>query len=289
MVSSLEHSAQAVQGDSRSEGAELLQLTFAAQAPAGVATAREFSQPRRAHALTVPLAPSSLARTVSAMGASTCVIALLSPESSAPLPESTRAKLAGESREMPKVSLKQGTELVEWWPGRALVRAGADARAHVLAALVDFMFYEGELRELEAIVAAGEERALADLQVGQRVRPRDRRRWNALFDAMQRFTRARLIFARLEPELSADLSSLPAPARRWLGRMYEAALVEDRAEALDDRLEALETFYEGATQRAADFRWYLEGRRLEVTIILILVLECLLMAGDIYLHFAHGR
>ena len=289
MASSLEHSAQAASDDVRSEGAELLQLTFAAEAPAGVAAAREFSQPRSARALTVPLAPSSLGQAVSATGAATGVIALISPNSSGSLPENVRRKLEGESREPPQVSVKQGAEFVEWWPGRALVRAGAEARASVLAALVDFMFYEAELRELEAILAASEERALADLEVGHRVRSRDRQRWNALFDAMERLTRARLIFARLEPELSATRSSLPAAARRWLARLYEAALVDDRAEALNDRLEALEDFYEAATQRVADFRWYLEGRRLEVTIILILVLECLLMAGDIYLHFAHGR
>lgn len=289
MASSLEHSAQTAADDVRSEGAELLQLTFAAKAPAGVATAREFSQPRSARALTVPLAPSSLGQAASATGVSTGLIALIPPNSSGSLPENVRTKLAGESREPPKVSVKQGAELVEWWPGRALIRAGAEARAAVLAGVVDFMFFEGELRELEAIVAASEQRALADVEVGHRVRSRDRQRWNALFEAMERLTRARLIFARLEPELSATASSLPAAARRWLARMYETALVEDRAEALNDRLEALEDFYEAATQRVADYRWYLEGRRLEVTIILILVLECLLMAGDIYLHFAHGR
>jgi len=288
MASSLEHSAHAAPDDLRAEGTELFQLTFAAEAPEGVATAREFTQPRRARALTVPLAPSSLAQAVATMGAATAVIALLSSNSSGSTPETVRDKLAGEAREPPKLSLKQGTELVEWWPGRALVRSSAEARAHVLAAVVDFMFFEGELRDLETIVAAGEEGALADLEVAHRVRSRDRQRWNTLFYAMQRFTRARLIFARLEPELAAELSALPAPARRWLGRMYDAALVEDRAEALNDRLEALEDFYDNATQRVADFRWYLEGRRLEVTIILILVLECLLMAGDIFLHFARG-
>jgi hypothetical protein len=259
---------------------EVNQVSFVSEAAPGAKLVREFSQPRSARAVQVPLALATLS------ASSTGVIVIVPSDTKGA--DAVRAKLAGEAREPPKLALKHGAELVEWWPGRALVQVGSETRSEVLAALVDFMFYEGELRELERSVELGEARVLADVEVGHRVRARDRQRWDALFEAMERFTRARLLFARLEPELSTELSPLSAPARRWLGRLYDAALIEDRAEALNYRLEALEDFYEAATQRIADFRWFREGRLLELTIIVILVLECLLMAGDFYFHFARG-
>ncbi len=288
MATSVKEPAKAATDKAPAGALEACELRFVTEAPADAVVVREFSQPRSARAVKVAVAPANLGRT-SETAADASVVVFVPIDAGNAAVEGVRAKLTGEKREPPKFAVKHGSELVEWWPGRALIQAGADARAEVQAAVVDFLFYEAELRELERIVTTGETQAVADLDVGHRVHPRDRGRWTALFDAMERFTRARLVFARLEPELSGDLSSLSAPSRRWLGRLYDAALVEDRAEALSYRLEALKDFYEAATQRVADFRWYREGRLLELTIIVILVLECLLMAGDLYLHFAPGR
>jgi hypothetical protein len=285
MATSVKEPVKAVTDKAPAGALEVSELCFVAEAPADALVVREFSQPRSACAVKTAVAPANLGGP-SETATGTSVIVFVPADAGNAVAEGVRAKLAGEKREPSKAAMKHGSELVEWWPGRVLIQAGSDARADVQAAVIDFLFYEAELRELERLVTAGEAQAVADLEVGHRVHPRDRRRWTALFDAMERFTRARLVFARLEPELSGDLSSLSAPARRWLGRLYDAALVEDRAEALSYRLEALEDFYEAATQRIADFRWYREGRLLELTIIAILVLECLLMAGDLFLHFA---
>lgn len=285
MATSVKEPAQAVTNKAPAGAVEASELHFVGDAPPDAVVVREFSQPRGARAVKSVLPLANLG-SASDGAASSAVIVFVPIDAGNAVVDGVRAKLAGEKREPSKAAMKHGSELVEWWPGRVMIQAGPDARADVQAAVIDFLFYDGELRELERIVTAGEAQADADLPVGHRVHPRDRRRWTALFDAMERFTRARLVFARLEPELSGDLSSLSAPARRWLGRLYDAALVEDRAEALSYRLEALEDFYEAATQRIADFRWYREGRLLELTIIVILVLECLLMAGDLYLHFA---
>jgi hypothetical protein len=285
MATSLKEPGTSTTGRPASGAVALHEISFVDEAPAAAAVVREFSQPRRARAVKTALAAATLGE---ASAGTSGLLAFVPADAGTASLESVRAKLAGGTREPPKVAVKHGAELVEYWPGRALLQAPAEGRAEVEAAVVDFMFYEGELRELERIVGLGENQALADLEVGHRVRQRDRRRWEALFDAMQRYTRARLVFARLEPELSIELSPLSSAARRWLGRLYDAALIEDRAEALNFRLEALEDFYEAATQRVADFRWYREGRVLEVTIILILVLECLLMAGEIYFHFVSG-
>ncbi|HVZ33708.1 MAG TPA: hypothetical protein VG963_14855, partial [Polyangiaceae bacterium] len=60
-----------------------------------------------------------------------------------------------------------------------------------------------------------------------------------------------------------------------------------RLEALSDRLEALEEFYDAATQKVSEHRWYREGHLLEIGILLLLLFECALMGADIYLHQRH--
>jgi hypothetical protein len=273
--------------ESASSGAvEVVRMSFVAEASGESAVVRRFSQPHGARAVTASHPEATLDQVRGTPAGGTAIIAFVTADAPAPILASVRAKLGADAGEAPTASVKHGSERIEWWPGRALVQGAAETRAAMQSALVDFMFYEEQLRELERVVALGEGRAAADIELAHRIHPRDSARWHSLTDAMETCSRARLTFARLEPELSSDLSSLPPAARRWLERLYEAAVVEDRAEALNDRLEALEDFYEGATQRVADFRWYREGRLLETTIILILIFECLLMAGDIYLHFA---
>jgi hypothetical protein len=49
--------------------------------------------------------------------------------------------------------------------------------------------------------------------------------------------------------------------------------VPSRLEAFDDRLDACQNLYEGAVDRIADFRWYRHGEILEITIVVLLILE----------------
>ena len=100
----------------------------------------------------------------------------------------------------------------------------------------------------------------------------------------EKVTGARLTFARLEPQFATRTRDLRAAGRRWFLRLRRAGKIFDRLEATSDRLEALEDFYEAATQRISDYRWYKEGHRLEKGIVGLLLLECSFMVADIVLH-----
>jgi hypothetical protein len=178
----------------------------------------------------------------------------------------------------------QRRESIEWRPGVVVARCEPDARAAVADAVVDFSFLERELQSLEAFVSEAERRAQADLPAAHRLRAQDRSSWEPMARMFERVTAARLTFARLEPELAPGARKLGAVGRRWFARLARRVRIGARLEATSDRLEALEDFYEGATQRIAEYRWYREGHRLEKWIIAILLFESALMIAEIILH-----
>jgi hypothetical protein len=174
---------------------------------------------------------------------------------------------------------------VQWRPGRALVQGRVECPEAVLAALVDFALYEGELRDLEQALEAREADALADVARAHRIRFRDRKHWARLGQTIEDLARMRLRFARLEPRLAKARRALPVEARRLTAHLLARADVQARLEAFSDRLEACEDLYEGANDRVADYRWYVGGHGLEITIIGLLLLEVVLMGAELYLRY----
>ncbi len=97
----------------------------------------------------------------------------------------------------------------------------------------------------------------------------------------------RLTYARLESQVVAAPSALSRDARQILTRLVDESGISDRLETFSDRLEACEDLYEGANDRIADYRWYIGGHWLEFGIIILLLMEVVLMAADVY--FRHGK
>lgn len=200
----------------------------------------------------------------------------------------------GKERRAPSAEAEEGVlwtarrenAAVQWRPGKAVVLSEVAARPAIVAAVIDFAFLEGELRSLETFVQKAEPRAEADLPAAHRLARSDRSRWAEMARLHEEVTGARLKFARLEPQFLSGSRSLSPEGRSWFSRLCRRGRVEDRLEAASDRLEALEDFYEAANQRISDYRWYREGHLLETGIIGILVVECLLMLGDIFVHLS---
>jgi hypothetical protein len=248
---------------------------------------RRFTHPRRATAVEEDVAIDALeAASLGADSSDACVVLCVPDGAVAASREQARAvwgRNEGADAER-ALLIEHGGVSLEWRPGLALVQGRDDARNDVVAALVDFAFYEGALRALERDVESAELASEADVALAHRVRYRDRARWARLTACAEKCTRMRLAFARLEPRLGAPASTLSPGARSWMSRLIQKSEVEDRLEAVSDRLEALEELYEGATQRVSEYRWYVVGHALEIGIIVILLFECALMSTDIYLH-----
>jgi hypothetical protein len=184
------------------------------------------------------------------------------------------------------VVVEQNDLRIQWRPGRALVRAPADCLDDAVAALIDFAFYEGQLRVLETALEAREAQAQADVAIAYWIRRRQKKHWKRLQATVEYFAQMRLTYSRLEPRLAKGSRSLPLTARRIMTRLLRKADVEARLEALNDRLEALEELYEGATDRVADYRWYRNGHLLEICIIGLLLIEGILMSADLWIQYS---
>jgi hypothetical protein len=186
---------------------------------------------------------------------------------------------------VPAATVERPGVSVEWRPGRALVRASADMHDEILAALADFAFYEGELRTLERDVESRLTNAGDDVPRAYVIRRRDRKHWPRFVEMIESFSRMRVTFARLEPQLAKGSRTLSPEARRIMSRLLVRADAEERLEALNDRLETGEDLYEGASDRVVEYRSYRTGHRLELGIICLLLAEVILILVDLYIHY----
>jgi hypothetical protein len=187
----------------------------------------------------------------------------------------------------PAFVVEHDGEIIRWRPGRAVVQCTPERRDEILALLAEFSFYEGELRAMESALEAREGQAQADVAIAYPIRKGDQKHWSRFSDSMKYFAQMRLTYARLEPRLLKASRTLPLTGQRLMSALLRVADVEDRLEAVDHRLEALEDFYEGVNDRVADYRWYRHGTDLEVGIIVLLAIETAIIAIDIYVHMHH--
>lgn len=166
--------------------------------------------------------------------------------------------------------------------GRAVLIGSPDRFADVLAALIDFEHFNAELRRLEAELDRTEAETERDLPLFFEVTSSEHRTMFA--KRMEDYSRLRLEFARLEPRWHDAAPDLSPRAKAWVEKLLEQAGTAERSEAVSDRLELREELYEGAADRAADAAGWAHGHKLEVTIILLLVVEIAFMATELLLH-----
>jgi hypothetical protein len=259
-------------------------ISFSAESAPAAEGRRRFTQPRRATALEEDVAIESIGE--GAESGDHCFVVCVPEGASKQNRERARALLERSEADdvRPTITVERGPDVIEWRAGLAVVQCREGTRDDILAALVDFTFYEGNLRALERAVTAAEVQAEADIALAHRIRYQNRVHWARFTDCMEQCSRMRLTFSRLEPQLGAASRTLAPGARSWVFRLLQKSDMEDRLEALSDRLETLEDLYEAATQRISEYRWYVSGHALEIGIIVLLLIECAMMSVDIYFH-----
>ncbi len=141
---------------------------------------REFKQPRSCAAVEEFVQPSDLTIQKQWPEPTDHLDVVFVPEVSAgEWKERTDAWMAppGQPDAPQAVIVKRNGVEIHWRPGRALVVGGADHREEVIAALIDFAFFEGELRSLERTLESGEAEAQADVAHAYQIRFGQRRHW----------------------------------------------------------------------------------------------------------------
>lgn len=263
-------------------------IWFLAEVAPGAKVRREFKQPRRAFAVEEVLEPADLpADKTWPEPTDQCCFVFVSNGSAKDGMENAAEWLAtpDQPEAAPSVMVEHDGDSIQWRPGRALIQAHPERREDIQAVLIEFSFYEGELRALEAAVEAREPQAREDVARTYGVGSRDRKHWKRLRETMEYLAQLRLTYARLEPRLEKGSRTLTPEARRLLVRLLRKADVESRLEHVSNRLETLEDLYEGAVDRIADYRLYRNGHWLEIIIIVLLVMEVCLMSGDMYIRY----
>jgi hypothetical protein len=178
-----------------------------------------------------------------------------------------------ETGAAPTVDVTLRNDRILWRAGRAAVIGSRERAEEILPGLVEFAWYEGQLRRLESEIQADWQRAEQDVPLTHRVRAADLKRCETVDRMTEVVTHRRMRFARLEPHLGKAPLTLSPPARRVFSELLQAADVADRLDAVDDRLEVTEDLYELANDRLLEFSYYRSEFWLEVGIIVILILE----------------
>ena len=170
---------------------------------------------------------------------------------------------------MPPIVVKVRDAQVTWRPGRAVIQGTADQVEPLLAALVDFSYYEAELRRLELELADSWRRLEEDTPLAYDVKQADMAEGQGRGQEDGADLAAAMRHVRIEPHLYRPAAHLPAAARDLGERLREAARVEDRSSRRRKDREFREV-YESGSQRINDFRAARQGFILESVIIVLL-------------------
>ena len=119
----------------------------------------------------------------------------------------------------PTVAIEGHGRTVQWRPGRAIVVGDGACPDDIITALVDFAFYEGELRDLELALKSREAELTLDVRRAYRIRFKDRQHWKRFTEMIESFCRMRLMYAQLGPRLSNRSRGGLRAAWPWFARL----------------------------------------------------------------------
>jgi hypothetical protein len=184
-------------------------------------------------------------------------------------------------------SLESKRLSLRWKPGLAWVESSKLSRNEVLHALAAFVHLEGQLRSMERDLTEIEKDVPADIARGLKIRSEDVEHRERFTKLAQQSYALWMRHAKVAPRFARPMPSLESTARRVAAALMRKADLEARSDALDQRLEVCAELYEGATDRVGDYVWYIGGHRLELTIVLLLILEVIFFALDFYIRIKY--
>ena len=274
-------------------GIRALRIRFVEHLREGVAPLETFAHPRRCHAVAEATTPDDLVQPSTAASSLDDLRLLMVPSGSAtPIEWQRRAEEwmhgGSTSGSQPTIDLLLRSERVLWRPGQAVIVGMPERCDELLPGLVQFAFYEQELRKLERGLDADWDIAQADIALTHGVGKEALARQGHVNTLTTRSSVRRMQFARLEPCLEKPSITLASPARRLAGELAAQAEVVERLHWVDDKLEVYEDLYELANDRLSEFAYFVREYRLEAWIIVLLVVECVLMSVELWLMFRGG-
>lgn len=181
---------------------------------------------------------------------------------------------------LPAVITLHGAQVV-WGTSRAALQAAPDRLDAFLLTLVEFCYFEAQLRKLEHEVADSWPQLEQDTATAHDVDAPDPEHYEDLGRRTDQVLKRRIRLARLSPHLYQPRPRRSPLAHQLMERLREKAHAEERIEALGSQMDVFERIYEMNSQRISDAKLSKKERTLEWVIIILLATETLLLLIDL--------
>jgi len=260
-------------------GSELQRIAFVVAAGEGQRVLMEFDAPRRRRAvLTTGALAGSAATPDSSSTFEVLTIPATGPDELEPL-EGGRAWVDSTSAAgaVPSLTLSLHGAQIVWRAGRAAVVAPVDRLDAIRRTLIEFAFFESELRDIEREVGEGWPQLQADSPLAFDFDERSVERRHDLAKRFQQALDLRGRIARLMPLIHHPHVHPPTLASQVSERLRERTRLADRVEFSSGQIEIFERVYELCGHRASEFQLSHKGHNLEWIIIVLLAVQTILL------------
>ena len=176
--------------------------------------------------------------------------------------------------------LLQGAQIF-WSPGRTAVIAPSDRMVAVRGAIIEFCFFEAELRGIENEIGERWPQLETDTPLAFEFREQAVPRRKELMQRFQQVILMRSRLARMAPHIECPPIYPPTLASQVGERLREKSRLTDRLQFIREQIEVFERVYELCGQRASDFMSSRTSHTLEWVIILLLAAETILLVVDL--------
>ena len=170
---------------------------------------------------------------------------------------------------------------IAWAPGRAVLMAHPSRIESVRLALLDFCFYEAELRSIEDAVSLGWPNLKRDAPLAFEFDDRSVGRRSELSTRFQRVVALRCRASQIMPHLNRPAIHPPTLASQIGERFRERSRLESRGDFVSDQLEIQERVYEQCGQRASDYMIARKENLLCWMVVVLLGAELVLLLVDL--------
>ena len=169
----------------------------------------------------------------------------------------------------------QGAKLF-WSPERIAIFAPSERLAVIRRAVVEFTFYDAQLRSIERDIRDGWSPLAEDAPAAFEFPDKMHAKRQQLSQRFQEYVGLRMRVARLAPHVDIPLVHPPTIASQIGERLRERTRMADRHAFLSEQLEVFEHVYEMCGQRVSDAVLARTGHYLEWIIILLLLVQTIL-------------
>ena len=265
------------------QGSEIHRIEFVAERTADQQVVLEFSHPIRAWAVIVDGDRDSTEP------AATRQLSILSvPNSRQENAEGNEGETLSAMREWlsaatssgePPITLMtlQGAQIL-WTPGRLAILAHPDRIETVRNALIESLYYEGEIRDIERTLGDIWPQLEADTPLAFEMDQYSIGKKKQLLQRFSQVLQIRARLARIAPHVHCPHLHPPTLASQVAERLRERTRMTHRHDFLREQIEIFDRVYEMCGERASNFTLARSGNTLE-WIIIVLLLAQLLLAG----------